>query len=122
VFFNGIDVANPGPRGASYRKEVRETTVFAEGFPPFGRFLGSTSNELWVGPLVPADETLGTFNPSPPTTTIWSVYSADGEWIADVTLPARFRLMEAGFDYVAGVIRDPNDVEHVVIYPIDRRQ
>lgn len=120
IFFDGIDKANPGPRGARYRKEVEEITKFAERFPPYGRFVGSTADELWVGSLVPADETLGTLNPSPPDPTVWSVYSVDGEWLSDVTLPARFRLMEAGADYVAGVARDATDVERVVVYPLLR--
>lgn len=121
VFFDGIDKANPGPRAARYRTEVREITEFAERFPPYGRFVGSTNDELWVGPLVPTDETLGTWKPSPPDPTVWSVYSVDGEWLSDVTLPARFRLMEAGPDYVVGVVRDATDVERVVLYPLLRR-
>jgi protein-disulfide isomerase len=121
LFFDGIDEANPGPRGATYRHQVRETTAFAEHLPPFGRFLVTSENELWVGPLVLGDETLGELNPSPQDETVWSIYSARGRWLADITLPARFRPMDVGADYVAGVARDERDVESVVVYSIVRR-
>jgi hypothetical protein len=120
VFFAGIDLANPGPRGADYRAEMRNTTIFAERFPPFGRLVSSANDELWVGPLVAADETLGVLNPSPPVATEWSVYTTGGAWLASITLPARFRLMDAGLDYVAGVSRDAHDVERVIVYRLRR--
>ncbi|HUF51820.1 MAG TPA: hypothetical protein VMN60_13420 [Longimicrobiales bacterium] len=120
VFFDGIDRANPGERGAQYRAQVRKTTVFAERFPPFGRLVASAVGELWVGPLVAADETLGTLNPSPPGPTTWSVYTLDGVWLSDVTLPARFRLMDAGRDHVAGITRDSDDIERVTVYRLRR--
>ena len=35
-------------------------------------------------------------------------------------VPARFRLLEAGDDYVAGVMRDDDDVESVVVFRVVR--
>jgi hypothetical protein len=122
LYYEGIDAANPGPRGADYRKEVREMTVFAERLPAFGRIVGSANDEIWVGPLNLQDETLGILNPSPPGPTTWSVFSLAGVWLSDVALPARFRLMDAGVDYVAGVRRDIDDVEHLVVYDLIRRR
>jgi hypothetical protein len=81
----------------------------------------SNNGEVWVGEFVPADETLGVMNPSPTTPTQWSVYSSHGKWLSTVTLPARFRLMTAGRDFVAGIERDENDVERVTIYELTRR-
>jgi hypothetical protein len=37
-----------------------------------------------------------------------------------VTLPARFFLWEVGADYVAGVTRDADDTEVVVVYTLRR--
>jgi hypothetical protein len=115
-YFDGIDKGNPGPRGAKYRTEVRAVTEFADHLPAFGRFVASAAQELWVGPLTPADATVGSFNPAPDQETVWRVFDMRGAWLAEVTLPARFRLMEAGADYVAGVSRDSDDVERVVVY------
>ena len=120
AYFDGIDKGNPGPRGAKYRAEVREVTEFADRFPAFGRFVASTAEELWVGPLVPADATVGTFNPAPASSDTWRVFDMQGALVGVVTLPARFRLMEAGIDYVAGIARDGEDVERVVVYRLTR--
>jgi len=46
----------------------------------------------------------------------WRVYTADGKRVAAVEMPPRFRLVEAGDDYLLGVARDDNDVEYVRIY------
>ena len=56
----------------------------------------------------------------PPKPTTWSVLGADGRWIANVVLPARFSLLDAGRDYVAGIELDEDDVETVVVYPLKR--
>ena len=47
---------------------------------------------------------------------VWRVYTAEGKRVATVEMPPRFRLMEAGDDYVLGVARDDTDVEYVRIY------
>lgn len=120
VFFEGIDRANPGPRGEAYRKYVRETTVFAEVRPPYGRFVGSGADELWVGPMNPAEFTLGERNPVSEEPARWSVYSLEGRWLAEVELPARFRLLSAGREYVAGVTRTDQGTERVEVYRLGR--
>lgn len=120
VFFQGIDRANPGPRGEAYRKFVRETTVFARVLPPYGRFVGSVADELWVGPMNPAEFTLGERNPVSEEPARWSVYSLEGRWLAEVELPARFRLLAAGREYVAGVTRTDQGTERVEVYQLGR--
>ena len=122
VFFQGIDRANPGSRGEAYRKYVRETTVFAEVRPPYGRFVGSAADELWVGPMNPTEFTLGERNPVSEEPARWSVYSLEGRWLAEVELPARFRLLSAGREYVAGVTRTDQGTERVEVYRLDRSQ
>lgn len=120
-YFAGIDKANPGELGAAYRREVREDAVFAARMPCFGRFIASRSAELWIGPLVPGDATLGTMNPTPHYPTSWAVFSMDGKWLSDVELPEDFRPMEAGPDYVAGIQRGIDNVERVVVYRVLRQ-
>lgn len=116
IFFHGIDVANPGPRGKAYREYVRKTTIFADVFPPFGRLVGSAAGEVWVGPVNPAELTLGERNPMSSEPARWSIYSPVGQWLAEIILPAQFRLLSIGREFVAGLIRDPEGDEQVVVY------
>lgn len=95
---------------------------FADQRSAFGRFVPSPTGELWVGEFVVLESFVpgrrGTVIPDRPTT--WSVLGRDGAWVADVTLPARFSLLDAGNDYVAGIELDADDVESVVVYRLRR--
>lgn len=91
---------------------------FADRRSAFGRLVPSTTGELWVGEFVVLESFVpgrrGTVTPDKPTT--WSVLGTDGSWMANVTLPARFSLLDVGRDYVAGIELDTDDVESVVVY------
>jgi hypothetical protein len=95
---------------------------FAEKRSAFGRFVPSATGEIWIGPFVVRESFVmgrrGTATPDKPTT--WTVLGADGTWTADVILPPRFSLLDAGRDYVAGIELDADDVESVVVYPLRR--
>lgn len=98
------------------------TFAFAEYQAPIGRVVPGAAGEVWVAEFRIEDEVPrgdGEF-PSPGTASRWSVLGSDGRWLADVSLPARFALMDAGRDYVAGVRRDEDDVEQVVVYRLRR--
>jgi hypothetical protein len=94
---------------------------FAEHAPAFGRLVLAETGELWVSDFDPR-ATL----PGPPALLApkrpqhWSVFSADGTWLADIVLPARFLAYEMGRDYVAGVVVDEDDVEHVTLFRLRR--
>ena len=49
---------------------------------------------------------------------IWSVFSAEGAWLGDVSFPDRFRPLEIGDDYVLGRFGDELDVEHIQIWDL----
>lgn len=51
----------------------------------------------------------------------WHVLAANARWIADIDMPARFRLVEADVFHVTGLLRDVEDVEGVVVYRIRNR-
>lgn len=95
---------------------------FAEERSAFGRFVPSSLGEVWVGEFVVLESIIpgrrGTAIPPRPTT--WSVIGPDGSWVADAVLPARFSLLDAGRDYVAGIELDDDDVESVVVYRLKR--
>ncbi len=121
-YYFDIDArANPGPLGAARRTRIRQVTQFAEHHPFFGRMMASRNDLVWIGPAAASDATV-IAAPSPEKPTTWSVFSSDGEWLSDVVLPKRFLLMEAGSDYVAGVQRDEDDAENVVIYTLNRSE
>ena len=48
----------------------------------------------------------------------WSVFNAEGVWLGVVTTPEGFRPLDIGSDYVLGLWRDENDVEHVGMYQL----
>ena len=49
-------------------------------------------------------------------TPVWSVFTGDGRLLGTLRLPPRFDLYEVGDAHVLGVWRDPDDVEHVMMY------
>ena len=55
------------------------------------------------------------------TTPEWDVFDVDGIWLGKVETPHRFRVMEIGDDYLAGVFRDELDVEYVRVYELLKR-
>ncbi len=48
----------------------------------------------------------------------WSVFDAEGTLRGAVELPPRFQPLDIGSDYVLGVWRDADDVEHVRMYAL----
>lgn len=117
TFDSGYLAANPKapPR---YIREIRERNriaPYAEAAPAYSRFVLAPDGELWVSSFVPEFYVLGPASfRAPHDPTRWSVFSPAGEWLADVTLPARFVLLDMGRDYVAGV-RIVDDMEQVVV-------
>jgi len=102
---------------------VARVFPFAERRSAFGRFVAGVGGELWVGPFVISEDVvLGRRGaPSPDRATRWTVIGSEGQIAGEVTLPARFALLDAGADYVAGVLRDEDDVETAVVYSLARR-
>jgi hypothetical protein len=49
------------------------------------------------------------------------VFDAEGVFVAALTLPPRFRLLDAGADYLLGVRQDDDDVPFVELYPLRTR-
>ena len=114
------DMARANPTQPAYVSEVRANAKFAERMPAFGRLIASSNDEIWIEPSLPADRDK-TVDASPATATTWCVFAPNGDWLSNVTLPKRFRLMEVGANYVAGVYRDSDDVEEIVVYPLVKR-
>ena len=52
--------------------------------------------------------------------TTWHVFDPTGEWLGSLHPPNGLRVLQVGRDYVLGWYRDELDVQHVVVYPLDR--
>ena len=117
----GYLAANKGQPPERVRAAL-DRIEFAQQRSAFGRFVPSSTGELWVGAFVALESFIpGRRGPAmSPTATTWSVIGTDGAWIADVILPAQFSLLDAGRDYVAGVELDADDVETVAVYRLRR--
>jgi hypothetical protein len=51
----------------------------------------------------------------------WVIVDVNGTTIGQATLPARFRPLEIGADYVLGVARDEDDVQFLQVHALTRR-
>jgi hypothetical protein len=89
-------------------QEARPT---AETFPAYEQMVAN-GGELWV---------LDFERPRQPGAPRWSVFDRTGRLIARVSVPKRFTVLDLGRDYLLGVARDDLDVEHVVMYRLERR-
>ena len=80
--------------------------------------LDATGN-LWVEPFFGAGIDVGPFE----------VFAADGTWLGSVSVPPGLERgfipdfapgLEIGDDYILGVWRDAQDIQHVRLYPLDK--
>lgn len=77
--------------------------------PLWLRLTGDAEGRVW----------LADFTPTPMRAVPrYTVLDADGLWLGTVTMPPRFRLLDANATAVLGVQRDEDDVEHLVVYPL----
>lgn len=99
------DAAERAEARASYRDmPVPET------FPAYDDLAVSRDGRLWVeGYRKPGEEVPA-----------WSVFSSDGRWLGDVSLPEGFDPMWIDDEVVAGVWEDELEVEHVRAYRIQK--
>ena len=109
------------PAAQQQMREYVRLTQFAEYTPAFGNIRGALTGELWVPPYDYHSAMQSTsLHPTASRPQRWNVIAPDGRWLADVELPARFALLDAGRDYVAGILRDDDDVEQVVVFRLRR--
>ncbi|MCC6929156.1 MAG: hypothetical protein IT359_09220 [Gemmatimonadaceae bacterium] len=103
-------------------REMLRLTQYAPTAPAYGRLIGNGAGEVWIAPFDHRSAMMtAELHPTGSAAQRWSVVGRDGRWLADVQLPARFALLDAGADYVAGIQRDADDVERVVVYRLLRR-
>ena len=109
-----MDAAERAARPLLSEPGVGQTIVpetrYAEYFPAWSRLRVDAARNLWVERY-----------PRPGEASTWLSFDITGKPIGTVTLPARFRLLEPGQDYVLGVWVDEEDVQHVRMYRLRTR-
>jgi hypothetical protein len=60
------------------------------------------------------------FQPDPDAPPVWTVFDAQGRMLGPVSMPLGFRPMQIAEDLVVGVARDDLDVEHVLVYGLEK--
>lgn len=104
-----------------HREREAQTIQFAERLPVISRIVPAKTGEVWVADYQPEDG-IRTYVPFSPPGTIrtWAVFDGTGRALATIRLPARFRMFDAGENWVLGVSRDEDDVEEVVLLQFRR--
>ena len=102
----------PDIRSAMVAQEERalEQVPYPEFHAPYDSLVVGANDELWVRSEHP-------FAGEPST---WTVLTREGAALGTVRLPAGMRLLQAGADFVVGLTKDEDDVEHVGVYPLRR--
>jgi hypothetical protein len=109
AYIEGLIARNSRVAPAQIRREY-ERLEYPEYFPVHGALIVDLDDNLWVEEYRwPGDEV-----------SRWSVFSPSGVAVATVTMPPRFRISEAGRNYVLGTWEDQDDVQHVRMYRISR--
>lgn len=108
------------PRLLAQRKKMMDEVSFARNLPAYQTMLVDSDRNLWV-----SDSNIEWFfgqgfSRVLSTPVSWRVFDRTGRWSGSVTTPARFRPMDIGSDYVLGLWRDADDVEHVRMYRLTK--
>lgn len=104
------------PRLLAQRKQMMDEAVFAKHLPAFSVLMVDTERHLWVRDSYIASYLRQGFSSTLPVPTSWRVFDREGRWLGAVTMPANFNPLDIGSDYVLGLWRDADDVEHVRLY------
>ena len=113
-----LDSLRQGPRkgplaemiGRAY-DEALEKLALPEFEPPYSTFRIADDSTLWVEHFVTREHT---------GATRWDVFLPDGHWQGTITLPPGFTPTQIAEREILGVWKDPDGVDHVVAYPLER--
>jgi hypothetical protein len=112
MFLDRVSADPTQQRNMPYYERTMAELPWAETVPAFSTLATDSEGNLWVG----AYEVSQSFAP-----TQWMVFNDEGEWVTEVVVPARFRLLDIGSDYLLGVWTDDVDVEHVRMHRLMKR-
>jgi hypothetical protein len=79
---------------------------FPDRMPYFGAVQIDELDRIWIAHYLPSHQ-------EGARATQWMILGVDGNAVATMETPARFRVMQAGDDWLLGVAHDEDDVEEV---------
>lgn len=90
--------------------EMLDITPPQDSMPAYEGFTVDSEGNLWV-----ADAR----RPNTPTPS-WNVFGHEGVWLGHVEGPTGLRVTDIGRDYLLGLWRDEMEVEHVMLYALEK--
>lgn len=93
------------PAMVSQAQDMVRRAKYATQLPPYNAILIARDGNLWVQEYTTPGDPLR-----------FSVHDTTGSRVAITTLPAGVRPVDIGGDYVLGIWRDADDLEHVRLY------
>ncbi len=112
--------ATGAARDAARREQL--DMAYFKTLPAFSAVLLDRLGRLWARTPAAIDGAVaGSLNDYAIGPSTWSVFGANGVWLGDVTMPARFTPTDIGADYVLGVARDDDMVSTVVRFRLGTR-
>ncbi|HEV3049693.1 MAG TPA: hypothetical protein VGX50_05255 [Longimicrobium sp.] len=109
----GIRDVGGTPEQRRERQQMIREAPYPPTMSPVTAMAVGADGELWVKEAQPPD-TWDRFGR-------WSVFDAEGRWIATVETPGRFVVEQVGEDWVLGRKTDPDGTAHVGIYRLIKR-
>ena len=115
-----MEWAEDEPRLQEALRQLADGMIYPDYHPAHGDLQVDATGALWVErtQTEPPWSEGADYVPVPPRETVWDVFDSEGTWLGPVEFPARFRVLEIGSDYVAGVWKDELDLQRVRVYDL----
>ena len=97
---------------AEMRREYRARATHRNTFPAYQGIKLDPEGNLWAREY----RRPGSEGPER-----WSVFDPEGRWLGTVETPEGLAVLQVGRDFVLGLARDEDDVEHVRVHRLERR-
>lgn len=102
-------------------RQAMRADAYPSSLPAYSALLVSPGGELWLrDPDLTGAPGCWCLAGIPTVPSQWSVFDAEGRWLGQVAMPARFVPFEIGSDYVLGRTRDADGVQRAVMYRIEK--
>jgi hypothetical protein len=109
------------PQWRAFRQKRLDQTTFAKQMPAFGSMRTDTEGNLWVQEGRPIINKTGDgFSTVSTDPTRFDVFTPAGAWLGSVQTPPRFRVMDIGKDYIAGLYVGDEDIETIRFYRLTK--
>lgn len=105
------EITRMSPQMAAAQRRLMETLPHRSTLPAISGIHVDRQDDLWLRAYVPPDA----------STAEWSVFDPRGQWLGIVAVPADFRVLEIGEDWMLAMRTDSLDgVERVVLHRLHK--